>query len=132
MARRDTGNKITLKCSFRSLQVSRLPGSFELQTGSNTMSMTVVTKEKNKKGEMVYYSGSQSVVRVPLVVRELRLVVRRGISELNINQAACPPKRFFLIVLNGSVFFMLSTRAFFSWHREFKNVSTHHCHFLVS
>ncbi len=40
-------------------------------------------------------SGSQSVVRVPLVVCELRLVVRRGISELNINQAACPPKRFF-------------------------------------
>lgn len=52
--RRDMGNKITLKCAFRSLQVSRLPGSFELQTGSNTMSMTVVTKEKNKKGEMVY------------------------------------------------------------------------------
>ncbi len=22
---------------------------------------------------------------------------------------------------------MLSTQAFFSWHREFKNVSTHHC-----
>ncbi len=62
---------------------------------------------------MVYGSGSQSVVRVPLVVRELPLVVRRGISELNINQAACPPKRFFLIVLNGSVFFMLSTRRFF-------------------
>ncbi len=41
---------------------------------------------------MCYYSGSQSVV---LVVRELSLVVRRGISELNINQAACPPKRFF-------------------------------------
>uniref|UniRef100_A0A672PCM7 Phosphofurin acidic cluster sorting protein 1a n=2 Tax=Sinocyclocheilus grahami TaxID=75366 RepID=A0A672PCM7_SINGR len=47
--RRDMGNKNTLKCSFRSLQVSRLPGSFELQTGSSTMSMTVVTKEKNKK-----------------------------------------------------------------------------------
>uniref|UniRef100_A0A673IKL5 Phosphofurin acidic cluster sorting protein 1-like n=1 Tax=Sinocyclocheilus rhinocerous TaxID=307959 RepID=A0A673IKL5_9TELE len=47
--RRDMGNKNTLKCAFRSLQVSRLPGSFELQTGSNTMSMTVVTKEKNKK-----------------------------------------------------------------------------------
>lgn len=52
--RRD--NKITLKCAFRSLQVSRLPGSgsIELQTGSNTMSMTVVTKEKNKKGEIVH------------------------------------------------------------------------------
>ncbi len=70
---------------------------------------------------------------LPLVVRELPLVVRRGISELNINQAACPTKAFFfLIVLNGSVFFMLSTRAFFFLAREFKNVSTHHCHFLVS
>ncbi len=92
--------------------------------------------QKNEKLLMMctrdWISGSQSVVRVPLVVRELRLVVRRGISELNINQAACPPKRFFFIVLNGSVFFMLSTRAFFSWHREFKNVSIHHCHFLVS
>ncbi len=63
------------------------------------------------------------MVRVPLVVRELPLVVRRGISELNINKAACPPKRFlFIIVLNGSVFFMLSTRAFFSRCRELKNV----------
>lgn len=51
--RRDTG-KITLRCAFRSLQVCRLPGSFELLTGSNTMSMTVVTKEKNKKGETVH------------------------------------------------------------------------------
>uniref|UniRef100_A0A673GFY6 Phosphofurin acidic cluster sorting protein 1-like n=1 Tax=Sinocyclocheilus rhinocerous TaxID=307959 RepID=A0A673GFY6_9TELE len=30
--RRETGNKITLKCAFRSLQVSRLPGSFERRT----------------------------------------------------------------------------------------------------
>uniref|UniRef100_A0A673GFD9 Phosphofurin acidic cluster sorting protein 1-like n=1 Tax=Sinocyclocheilus rhinocerous TaxID=307959 RepID=A0A673GFD9_9TELE len=52
--RRETGNKITLKCAFRSLQVSRLPGSFELQTGSNTMSMTVVTKEKNKKVPTIF------------------------------------------------------------------------------
>uniref|UniRef100_A0A8C2PTW7 Phosphofurin acidic cluster sorting protein 1a n=1 Tax=Cyprinus carpio TaxID=7962 RepID=A0A8C2PTW7_CYPCA len=51
--RRDTG-KITLKCAFRSLQVSRLPGSFELQTGCNTMSMTVVTKEKNKKVPTIF------------------------------------------------------------------------------
>ncbi len=41
-------------------------------------------------------SGSQVWYAYHLVVRELRLVVRRGISELNINQAACPPKRFFL------------------------------------
>ncbi|XP_039339717.1 phosphofurin acidic cluster sorting protein 2 isoform X4 [Mauremys reevesii] len=40
--------KNTLKCTFRSLQVSRLPTSGET-TSSPTMSMTVVTKEKNKK-----------------------------------------------------------------------------------
>lgn len=42
--------KNTLKCTFRSLQVSRLPGSGEAPA-TPTMSMTVVTKEKNKKGE---------------------------------------------------------------------------------
>ncbi|XP_053104425.1 phosphofurin acidic cluster sorting protein 2 isoform X10 [Hemicordylus capensis] len=40
--------KNTLKCTFRSLQVSRLPASGEATT-IPTMSMTVVTKEKNKK-----------------------------------------------------------------------------------
>ncbi|NXX95214.1 PACS2 protein, partial [Centropus bengalensis] len=40
--------KNTLKCTFRSLQVSRLPVSGETAT-TPTMSMTVVTKEKNKK-----------------------------------------------------------------------------------
>ncbi|NWQ64332.1 PACS2 protein, partial [Neopipo cinnamomea] len=40
--------KNTLKCTFRSLQVSRLPASGEVAT-TPTMSMTVVTKEKNKK-----------------------------------------------------------------------------------
>ncbi|XP_059540575.1 phosphofurin acidic cluster sorting protein 2 isoform X2 [Myotis daubentonii] len=40
--------KNTLKCTFRSLQVSRLPSSGEA-TATPTMSMTVVTKEKNKK-----------------------------------------------------------------------------------
>ncbi|XP_069346963.1 phosphofurin acidic cluster sorting protein 2 isoform X2 [Eulemur rufifrons] len=40
--------KSTLKCTFRSLQVSRLPSSGEA-TATPTMSMTVVTKEKNKK-----------------------------------------------------------------------------------
>uniref|UniRef100_A0A674JA40 Phosphofurin acidic cluster sorting protein 2 n=1 Tax=Terrapene triunguis TaxID=2587831 RepID=A0A674JA40_9SAUR len=40
--------KNTLKCTFRSLQVSRLPTSGET-TSTPTMSMTVVTKEKNKK-----------------------------------------------------------------------------------
>ncbi|KAF7240439.1 Phosphofurin acidic cluster sorting protein 2 [Varanus komodoensis] len=40
--------KNTLKCTFRSLQVSRLPPSGEAAS-TPTMSMTVVTKEKNKK-----------------------------------------------------------------------------------
>ncbi|XP_078515680.1 phosphofurin acidic cluster sorting protein 2 isoform X4 [Lissotriton helveticus] len=40
--------KNTLKCTFRSLQVSRLPSSVEAAS-TPTMSMTVVTKEKNKK-----------------------------------------------------------------------------------
>lgn len=51
--RRDTGCKNTLKSAFRSLQVCRLPGggSSDPQTLVNTMAMTVVTKEKNKKGQ---------------------------------------------------------------------------------
>ncbi|KAM9477904.1 phosphofurin acidic cluster sorting protein 2 isoform 3-T3 [Clarias gariepinus] len=45
--KRDFVSKNTLKCTFRSLQVSRLPlGGTEV---GPTMSMTVVTKEKNKK-----------------------------------------------------------------------------------
>lgn len=50
--RRDTGCKNTLKSAFRSLQVSRLPGggSSDPQAQVSTMAMTVVTKEKNKKG----------------------------------------------------------------------------------
>ncbi|XP_028984030.1 phosphofurin acidic cluster sorting protein 1-like isoform X1 [Betta splendens] len=49
--RRDTGCKNTLKSAFRSLQVSRLPGggATDPQAQVNTMAMTVVTKEKNKK-----------------------------------------------------------------------------------
>lgn len=49
--RKDAKN--TLKSAFRSLQVSRLPNSStgELHPNSSTMAMTVVTKEKNKKGE---------------------------------------------------------------------------------
>lgn len=43
--------KNTLKCTFRSLQVSGLPSSGEA-AATPTMSMTVVTKEKNKKGEV--------------------------------------------------------------------------------
>lgn len=47
--KRETGIKNTLKSNFRSLQVSRIPGTGELVPPS-TMAMTVVTKEKNKKG----------------------------------------------------------------------------------
>lgn len=48
--KRETGIKNTLKSNFRSLQVSRIPGVGELVPPS-TMAMTVVTKEKNKKGK---------------------------------------------------------------------------------
>ncbi|KAL0993931.1 hypothetical protein UPYG_G00115690 [Umbra pygmaea] len=52
----DKGSKNTLKSAFRSLQVSRLPGggSTENQPQANTMSMTVVTKEKNKKVSTIF------------------------------------------------------------------------------
>ncbi|KAG8449697.1 hypothetical protein GDO86_016370 [Hymenochirus boettgeri] len=43
-----TTAKNTLKCTFRSLQVSRLPSNSDVPPAP-TMSMTVVTKEKNKK-----------------------------------------------------------------------------------
>ncbi|KAL7853965.1 hypothetical protein AOLI_G00208090 [Acnodon oligacanthus] len=54
--RRDTKN--TLKCAFRSLQVSRLPNSAqaEVQPNSCTMAMTVVTKEENKKGSQYVHN----------------------------------------------------------------------------
>ncbi|XP_017574550.1 phosphofurin acidic cluster sorting protein 1-like isoform X1 [Pygocentrus nattereri] len=54
--RRDTGCKNTLKSTFRSLQVSRLPGggANEPHAPVNTMSMTVVTKEKNKKVPTIF------------------------------------------------------------------------------
>uniref|UniRef100_A0AAY4A5J9 Phosphofurin acidic cluster sorting protein 1 n=1 Tax=Denticeps clupeoides TaxID=299321 RepID=A0AAY4A5J9_9TELE len=54
--RRDTGCKNTLKCAFRSLQVTRLPpgGSSEAQAQVSTMAMTVVTKEKNKKVPTIF------------------------------------------------------------------------------
>ncbi|XP_063059803.1 phosphofurin acidic cluster sorting protein 1a [Engraulis encrasicolus] len=62
-------SKNTLKSAFRSLQVTRLPGSAsssslnsssssagfaELQHLANTMAMTVVTKEKNKKVPTIF------------------------------------------------------------------------------
>uniref|UniRef100_A0A669BLH5 Phosphofurin acidic cluster sorting protein 1 n=1 Tax=Oreochromis niloticus TaxID=8128 RepID=A0A669BLH5_ORENI len=54
--RRDTSCKNTLKSAFRSLQVSRLPGggSSDPQAQVNTMAMTVVTKEKNKKVPTIF------------------------------------------------------------------------------
>uniref|UniRef100_A0A3Q4FZE9 Phosphofurin acidic cluster sorting protein 2 n=1 Tax=Neolamprologus brichardi TaxID=32507 RepID=A0A3Q4FZE9_NEOBR len=48
--KRDSSSKNTLKCNFRSLQVSRLPLGGAEPSSQPTMSMTVVTKEKNKKG----------------------------------------------------------------------------------
>lgn len=50
--------KNTLKCTFRSLQVSRLPASGEIAT-TPTMSMTVVTKEKNKKGRLDAFAAAR-------------------------------------------------------------------------
>ncbi|KAI1895254.1 hypothetical protein AGOR_G00104410 [Albula goreensis] len=47
--KRDSSSKNTLKCTFRSLQVSRLPLAGPDFGPQPTMSMTVVTKEKNKK-----------------------------------------------------------------------------------
>lgn len=47
--KRDSSSKNTLKCTFRSLQVSRLPLGGAEMTHQPTMSMNVVTKEKNKK-----------------------------------------------------------------------------------
>ncbi|XP_031427939.1 phosphofurin acidic cluster sorting protein 1a isoform X2 [Clupea harengus] len=62
--RREATCKNTLKRALRSLQVSRLPGSSsssssssssaELQHLANTMAMTVVTKEKNKKVPTIF------------------------------------------------------------------------------
>ncbi|XP_031703203.1 phosphofurin acidic cluster sorting protein 2 isoform X4 [Anarrhichthys ocellatus] len=49
MEKRDSSSKNTLKCNFRSLQVSRLPLGGAEPSHQPTMSMTVVTKEKNKK-----------------------------------------------------------------------------------
>lgn len=49
--KRDASSKNTLKSVFRSVQVSRLPHAGEAQL-SGTMAMTVVTKEKNKKGRL--------------------------------------------------------------------------------
>ncbi|KAK2896947.1 hypothetical protein Q8A67_011435 [Cirrhinus molitorella] len=47
--KRDSSGKNTLKGTFRSLQVSRLPLGGAEPTHQPTMSMNVVTKEKNKK-----------------------------------------------------------------------------------
>ncbi|XP_037550587.1 phosphofurin acidic cluster sorting protein 2 [Nematolebias whitei] len=49
MEKRDFSSKNTLKCNFRSLQVSRLPLWGSEPGPQPTMSMIVVTKEKNKK-----------------------------------------------------------------------------------
>ncbi|XP_030075046.1 phosphofurin acidic cluster sorting protein 1 [Microcaecilia unicolor] len=53
--KRDATSKNTLKSIFRSVQVSRLPSGGEQQS-CTTMSMTVVTKEKNKKVPTIFLS----------------------------------------------------------------------------
>lgn len=67
--RRDTGCKNTLKSTFRSLQVCRLPGggSGDPQAQVSTMAMTVVTKEKNKKGQAVWEGGGLGSKAMSLV-----------------------------------------------------------------
>lgn len=65
--------KSTLKCTFRSLQVSRLPSGGEA-AATPTMSMTVVTKEKNKKGEAGRWAdcrGGGAAAQAPRVLRGL-------------------------------------------------------------
>uniref|UniRef100_A0A3Q2NQH2 Phosphofurin acidic cluster sorting protein 2 n=1 Tax=Fundulus heteroclitus TaxID=8078 RepID=A0A3Q2NQH2_FUNHE len=65
--KRDVGLKNTLKCNFRSLQVSRLPCGGEL-TPPPSMAMTVVTKEKNKKGTLaVAPSDRLALTSIPRV-----------------------------------------------------------------
>ncbi|XP_041132399.1 phosphofurin acidic cluster sorting protein 2-like [Polyodon spathula] len=49
MEKKDSSSKNSLKCTFLSLQVSRLPLSGGDASPQSTMNMTVVTKEKNKK-----------------------------------------------------------------------------------
>ncbi len=63
--RRDTGGKNTLKSAFWSLQVSRLPGGGASEPHLNTMAMTVVTKEKNKKGESPGRTGTTFQAHTP-------------------------------------------------------------------
>lgn len=66
--KRDVGLKNTLKSNFRSLQVSRLPSGGEL-TPPPSMAMTVVTKEKNKKGGK--YSHSDESAELTAFVPEI-------------------------------------------------------------
>lgn len=63
--KRDASSKNTLKSVFRSVQVSRLPHSGEAQL-SGTMAMTVVTKEKNKKGKCPQGQGRPGATRPPV------------------------------------------------------------------
>ena len=63
----DKGSKNTLKSAFCSLQVSRLPGggSTENHPQANTMAMTMVTKEKNKKGEENGWTRGREIADCP-------------------------------------------------------------------
>lgn len=81
--KRDSSSKNTLKCNFRSLQVSRLPlGGAEPST-QPTMSMTVVTKEKNKKGKPSKWTDACIFLWILLdlcTVLVIKGIVRRKIT----------------------------------------------------
>nr|XP_014348469.1 PREDICTED: phosphofurin acidic cluster sorting protein 1 [Latimeria chalumnae] len=74
--KRDLNTKNTLKSVFRCVQVSRLPSSGEQQL-VGTMSMTVVTKEKNKKVPTIFLSKKPKEKEV-----DSRSQVIEGISRL--------------------------------------------------
>uniref|UniRef100_A0A4W3KDF3 Phosphofurin acidic cluster sorting protein 2 n=1 Tax=Callorhinchus milii TaxID=7868 RepID=A0A4W3KDF3_CALMI len=78
--KKDTTAKNTLKCTFRSLQVCRLPGSGEVPA-LPTMSMTVVTKEKNKK-----------VIFLPKKTKDKEVESKSQVIE-GINRLICTAKQ---------------------------------------
>lgn len=78
--KRETGIKNTLKSNFRSLQVSRIPSTGELVPPS-TMAMTVVTKEKNKKGNQAH-SGLLSASGATVLCGEGGGSLQEGRAEM--------------------------------------------------
>jgi len=74
--RRDAACKNTLKSAFRSLQVSRLPGDGSSEPQVSTMAMTVVTKEKNKKGEVTRMRRNDPPPQTSVVHSALRATLQ--------------------------------------------------------